>query len=81
MIVKVSFQLRPHHVSSDSGVEVLADIPLDSTIMEGADEGRPIVISSASDNPLVIRVKCFLTIKLNCCILRFHECRSRRICC
>ena len=29
------------------------DIPLDTSIMEGADEGRPIVISSTSSNPLV----------------------------
>nr|CAG4648095.1 EOG090X0A5B [Moina brachiata] len=42
-----------NRLAQQIGVEVLADIPLDTTIMEGADEGRPIVISSTSDNPLV----------------------------
>lgn len=36
------------------GVDVLVDIPLDTSIMEGADRGHPIVISSTSSNPLVM---------------------------
>lgn len=36
-----------------TGVDVLVDIPLDTSIMEAADGGCPIVISSTSANPLV----------------------------
>ncbi|XP_046450892.1 iron-sulfur protein NUBPL-like [Daphnia pulex] len=40
-------------LSKEIGVDVLVDIPLDTSIMEAADGGYPIVISSTSNNPLV----------------------------
>jgi len=35
--------------SSSVGVDILSDIPLDTSIMEASDEGHPIVISAGNN--------------------------------
>ena len=46
-------QFESHFICPFVGVNILADIPLDTSIMEAADQGHPIVISSPKSNPLV----------------------------